>query len=176
MNKMMKSIIWIFVFILVSSLAGCESKEEMQQNQNLSPQQTLNPPQQQPKVIERQQNIDPKIAEEVLAVVYENLDATKAEDKKRVMATIHKESPQYNSTVQGLDFVFVNYDLDLNLEKTEVIKLSESEAQVYYIQTIKSVRGAGFMNKRDEGIHHLKKQDGNWKIFQTENISTTPIK
>jgi uncharacterized lipoprotein YehR (DUF1307 family) len=175
MNKMMKSIIWIFVFVLALTLVGCDSKEEVQQKQNLSPPpQTLNPPQQ-PKVIEKQQNIDPKIAEEVLAVVYENLEATKAEDKERVLATIHKDSPQYKSTVQGLDFVFVNYDLDLNLEKTEVIKLSESEAQVYYIQTIKSVSGVGFMNKRDEGIHHLKKQDRNWKIFQTENISTTPI-
>ncbi len=175
MNKIMNSLKMIFIGLILLLSTSCESNKEEQQKPNLPPQQTLSPPQQQQRVIEKQQNINPKIAEEIIAVVYENLEATKQEDKERVLATIHKESPQYSSTVQGLEFVFKNYDLDLNLEKAEVIQVSESEAQVYYVQTIKSVSGAGFMNKRDEGIHHLKKFNGDWKIFRTENISTTPL-
>ncbi|MBT8380445.1 MAG: hypothetical protein KJN64_14595 [Ignavibacteria bacterium] len=172
----MKFIISLIITALFVFSIGCESKKQETQNPNLPPQQTLKPPQQQQRVIQKQQNIDPKIAKEVLAVVYENLEATKAEDKERVLATIHKDSPQYSSTLQGLDFVFVNYDLDLNLEKAEVINLLENDAQVYYVQTIKTVAGTGFMDKRDEGIHHLKKDNAEWKIFRTENINTTPLR
>jgi DNA-binding transcriptional regulator PaaX len=69
----------------------------------------------------------------------------------------------------------MNYDLEFFMEKAEVIEVSEDGAKVYYILITRSVKGQGFLNKRDEGIHHLKKQDGKWKIFQTENISTKPI-
>ena len=172
----MKNLIVIILVVLISISLGCESKnEEKTRTPNLPPQKTLKSPQQQPRVIQKQQEIDPKIAEEVLAIVHENLEATRTEDKERVLATIHKESPQYNSTVQGLDFVFVNYDLEFFLEKAEVLEVAQNDASVYYILTTRSVKGRGFLNKRDEGIHHLKKQDGKWKIFKTENISTTPI-
>jgi hypothetical protein len=164
----------IIVITIILSLLGCESKQETTFEREDQSQEMIPPPP--PKFeIKKQENIDPEIEKEVLAVVNENLEATRVEDKERVLATIHKESPQYNSTVQGLEFVFMNYDLEFFMEKAEVIEVSEDGAKVYYILITRSVKGQGFLNKRDEGIHHLKKQDGNWKIFQTENISTKPI-
>jgi hypothetical protein len=166
----------LILVLLVSISFGCETKkEDKTQNVDLPPLQTLNTPEQDQRVNQKQPNIDPKTDEEVLAVVYENLEGTKAEDKERVLATIHKDSPQYKSTVQGLDFVFTNYDLEFSMEKTEVLEAGENDAKVYYVLTMRSIKGRGFLNKRDEGIHHLKKQDGKWRIFKTENISTVPI-
>ena len=170
----MKNAYLIFVTIILI-LFGCDSKQETSGLKDDQIQETVTPPP--PKVqIKKQENIDPETEKEILAVIYENLEATRAEDKERVLATIHKNSPQYNSTVQGLEFVFANYDLEFFMEKAEVIELSENESKVYYILNTRSVKGRGFLNKSDEGIHHLKKQDGNWRIFRTENISTTPIK
>lgn len=174
----MKFIKMILTAVLILSAVSCKKNEQTKPvttNQNIQQQKNINQSPPPPPVIERQQNIDKKIAEEILAVVYENLNATIAEDSKRVLATIHKDSPQYQSTVQGLEYVFTNYDLEFDLEKTEVIEVTENDAKVHYIQTTRSVRGQGFINKRDEGIHHLKKQDGEWKIFKTENISTVPL-
>lgn len=172
---MMNNLTWILITVLLLLLISCDSKEETQQNQNLPPQQNYTPPPQQ-RIIQKQENIDSTAAEEIIAVIKENLEATKLEDKERVMATIHKDSPQYGSTVQGLEFVFANYDLEFNLEKAEVIEVSESDAKVYYVQTTRAIAGPGFTNKKDEGIHHLKKYKGEWKIFETEYINTIPIR
>ena len=153
MNKL-----YLIIVSILFILTGCESKQESSAEGEGQIQEMISPP---PKVeIKKQQNIDPKAEKEVLAVVNENLEATKAEDKDRVLATIHEQSPQYSSTVQGLEFVFMNYDLEFLMEKAEVIEISENDAKVYYILTTRSVKGRGFLNKRDEGIHHLKKQDG----------------
>jgi len=168
MNKL-----YLIIVSILFILAGCESKQESSAEGDGQIQEMISPP---PKVeIKKQENIDPKAEKEVLAVVNENLAATKAEDKDRVLATIHEQSPQYSSTVQGLEFVFMNYDLEFFMEKAEVIEISENDAKVYYILTTRSVKGRGFLNKRDEGIHHLKKQNGKWRIYRTEIINTTPV-
>jgi len=169
----MKILVLIFFPLLLLTFLSCESRVETPPKSNSDQQQNFTPPP--PPVIEKQQNINPETAKEILAVVYENLEATKVENKQRVLATIHKDSPQYRSTVQGLDFVFANFDLDLVLEKAEVIQVSDTDAQVYYTQITRGVSGQGFQNKQDEGIHHLKKQDGHWKIFRTEYLSTSPV-
>jgi hypothetical protein len=170
---MKKYSIWILLMLLIIVLSGCNSKRETPVERHSQGQDNPPPPRLE---IKKQQNIDTVKEKEVLAVIYENLEATRAEDKERVLATIHKDSPQYNSTVQGLEFVFTNYDLEFFMEKAEVLEIYENDAKVYYILTTRSVKGRGFLNKRDEGFHYLKKQDGSWKIFKTENISTKPIK
>jgi hypothetical protein len=175
MIKMMKNLNWIFIFSVLLIFLGCESKVETMPKKNLPQQQNITPPPQQ-RIIEKQKNIDSTVAKEIIAVIKENLEATEIEDKERVLATIHRDSPQYDSTIRGLDFVLANYDLEFNLEKVEVIEVSESDAKVYYIQTTRAIKGQGFTNKKDEGIHHLKKYKGEWKIFQTEYINTIPIR
>ena len=77
-------------------------------------------------------NIDPKIAAEIIGVIKENIAATQAKDKERVLKTIHKDCPQLRSTIQGMDYVFANFDMVFDLEKIEVIELSGEDAKVYY--------------------------------------------
>lgn len=127
------------------------------------------------KKITKQENIDEKTAEEILAVIYENLDATRSKDKERVLATIHKDSPQRKSTIEGMDFVFSNFDLEYVLEKVEVVEIKGDEAKVYYMQTTRALKGTGFANMRAVGIHYMKKSGNSWKIFKTESMGTEPI-
>jgi hypothetical protein len=105
----------------------------------------------------------------------ENIAATQAKDKARVLKTIHKDCPQLKSTIQGMDFVFANYDMVFNLEEIEVIELSADDAKVYYKQTTRATRGEGYPPTRATGIHLMKKENGKWKIFKTEYLSSEQI-
>jgi len=126
-------------------------------------------------VTTRQDNIDEKIADDILAVIYENLNATKAEDIERVLATLYLDNLERRSTMKGMEFVFANYDLDYVLEEVEVIEITGDEAKVYYIQTTRALQGIGFANMRAEGIHHMKKSGDVWKMLRTENLGSEQI-
>ncbi len=175
-----KNTLKIIVIIILSFfvLTGCEKKREIKHNTETTTVEeknivtTIQPNE---TKINFQDNIDKKIAEEILSVINENLSATSDEDAERVLATIHKDSPQRNSTTQGMDYVFANYDLEYVLEMAEVIEIKGNEAKVHYIQTTRALQGIGFANMRAEGIHHMKKSGNEWKIFKTENIATEQI-
>jgi ketosteroid isomerase-like protein len=170
----MKSVL-IIIISAVTILVSCKLEEK---NETAVPQQGYIPPQhseqtQQP--IQKQQNIDPKVAAELIAVIKENIAATQAEDKERVLKTIHKDCPQRKSTIQGMDYVFKNYDMTYNLEKVEVLEVNGDEAKVYYEQTTRAAKGQEFQPMRSKGIHILKKENGKWKIFKTEYLGNEPI-
>jgi hypothetical protein len=169
----MSSSFKIFFALLLLFLIGCESSQENKETtipRTLPPEQNIPQTNEQPQ-INKQANIDENIAKDILAVIYENIEATKAEDTKRVLSTIHKDSPQRNSTVQGMEYVFKNYDLDYILEEVEVLEITGEDAKVYYVQFTKAIAGQGFSDNRADGIHHMKKENGKWKIYKTENLN-----
>jgi ketosteroid isomerase-like protein len=159
---------FFFLSILFVSFPGCESKNEERILPERKP--TLPPRQQEQKPITKQANIDPKIADEIIAVIRENIEATKVEDLKRVLATIHEDSPQLKSTKEGMQFVFSSYDLDFILEEVKVIELNGDDAKVYYVQFTTNRGGQQFAENRTAGFHFMKKSNGNWKIYKTEPV------
>ena len=177
MSNISKAIILLSILLIIFS--GCDKKKREINHGTEPPTVTNNKTEDKsPKretVIKKQESIDEKIAEEILAVIYENIDATMAEDVERVLATIHENSSQQRSTIQAMEFIFGNYDLEYVLEEVEVIEINGDEAKVYYIQTTRALEGTGFMNMRAVGIHHMKKLGNAWKIFETENISSEQI-
>ena len=173
----MKTAIVILLIASAVLFFSCKSEQEnsttnlKQEKENVLPPETKTP--QQP--IQFEENLDPKIKAELLSVIRENLAATQAEDKERVLKTIHKDCPQMRSTKQGMDYVFANYDMVYNLEQAEVIEVFGDEAKVYYVQTTRAKSGRGFPPSRSTGIHILKKENGIWKIFKTEYLSNEQI-
>ena len=173
----MKQVLIILLLNALLVFNSCKSEEEKIET---TPKQgdtyVLPPQQEQPQqTIQKQENIDPKVAAEIIAVIRENIAATQAKDKERVLKTIHKDCPQLRSTIQGMDFVFANYDMVFELEKIEVIELSGEDAKVYYMQTTRAIRGQGYPPTRATGIHIMKKENGKWKIFKTEYLSSEQI-
>lgn len=156
---------------------GCKSEEQknvrliQQENYFLPPKQEQQQTQNQNKSV-----VDSEDADEIIAVIKENIAATEAEDKKRVLKTMHKDSPQINSTIQGMDFIFDNYDMKFDLEQTKVLEVNGDEAKVYYKQTTRAIKGDGFPPTRITGIHHMKKENGKWKLFKTEYLSNQQIR
>jgi hypothetical protein len=174
MSEEMKSFFLISITILFF-LISCRSEEQKPVPKQMQGQQYVLPPKQQQTPIQKQTGIDPKVAQELIAVIKENIAASEAEDKDRVLKTIHKDSPQYKSTVNGMDFVFANYDMKFDLEQIEVLEVTGDEAKVYYMQITRAIRGEGFASTRATGIHHMKKENGKWKIFKTEYLGNEQI-
>ena len=166
-------IIILITFLLVS--IGCKSEEEKIETTPKQGDTYVLPPQQQQQTIKKQENIDPKIAAELIAVIRENIAATEAKDKDRVLKTLHKDCPQRRSTIQGMEYVFANFDMKFDLEQIEVLEVTGEDAKVYYMQTTRAIRGEGFPPTRASGIHLMKKEDGKWKIFKTEYLTNEQI-
>ena len=136
----MKPILLFFFMTGILVLISCNPDNQKNEPKQINKQQNILPPNTQQQPITWQENIDPKVAAEIIAVVRENLDATKVKNKDRVLKTIHKNSPQLRSTIQGMDYVFANFDMEFNLEKVEVTEVSGDSAKVYYVQTTKAIR------------------------------------
>ncbi|MDZ7626327.1 MAG: hypothetical protein U5J96_18015 [Ignavibacteriaceae bacterium] len=173
----MKPGLIIFLLIALLVFSGCKSEEQKNEPKQMQGQQYVLPPQQEqpPQTIQKQENIDPKIAAELIAVIRENIAATEAKDKDRVLKTIHKDCPQLRSTIQGMDYVFANFDMKFDLEQIEVLEVSDEDAKIYYMQTTRAISGQGYPPTRASGIHLMKKEDGKWKIFKTEYLTNEQI-
>ena len=172
----MKSVLVLLLGTL-TILYSCKS-EEKNDKINLQEMQNYMPPtisEQKEQSIQKQANIDSKVAAEIIAVVKENLAATQAKDKDRVLKTLHKDCPQRQSTIRGMDYIFKNYDMMYDLKKAEVIEINGDEAKVYYEQTTREAKGREFQPMLSKGIHILKKENGKWKIFKTEYLGNEPI-
>jgi len=173
----MKFSLIILSLTLVIFFSSCKSEEKKIEPKQMQDQQHVLPPktQEPPQTIQKQENIDTKVSAEIIAVIKENIAATEAKDKERVINTISKDSPQLQSTINGMDYVFANFDMKFELEKVEVIELNGDEAKVYYIQTTQAIRGEGFAPTRASGVHQMKKENGKWKIFKTEYLTNEPM-
>lgn len=166
----------IFSILSLNLIVGCESSTERKPvtTQQPPPVNSQNqPPPQDQLPIEKQENINPKVAEKIVAVIKENLDANEKEDKNRVLNTIHKDSPQRKSTINGMNFIFPQYDLHFRLDKIEVLRVDGDRAIVYFKQTTIPVGNSpGISANTATGLHYMEKEGKHWKLFKTEFIST----
>ena len=109
---------------------------------------------------------DPRRA--ITAVVFENIAAHNAEDIDRYMATVHSDFPNFRGMRRTLKEMYDMYDLRATLRGVKVIEVSKNKARVSFVLTTKKVRGPAFKNNRVEGVFILRKDDGDWKLFDQE--------
>lgn len=102
---------------------------------------------------------------DVLAAIYENLDAANAEDIEGYMATVHPDSPYYVSTRPTMENLFATYDLYFNLIEVEIIEQTETEARVRYIQETTRLGGAPFDDIRVTGVYIMRLDGDEWKFY-----------
>lgn len=105
-------------------------------------------------------------AEDVKAVVEENMTATQNEDMDRMMNTIHQQSPSYQATRQQVAPLFQQYDLTYELNDYEFVGMTGEFAVVKVRQTTRKVGGtAAFNNNELELLQAFKKEGGQWKFW-----------
>ncbi|WP_067725014.1 hypothetical protein [Oceanobacillus damuensis] len=105
--------------------------------------------------------------EKLVAAIEENMEALVTGDYEKYRDTVHKESPLYDLTGETIDQLS-DYQLDMKLTDVFVDEKTEEEATVSFTQTTMKVEGPAFQNNETAGVHLLKPENGEWKIFHTE--------
>ncbi|MFA9558154.1 hypothetical protein ACERII_12660 [Evansella sp. AB-rgal1] len=106
--------------------------------------------------------------EKIIEEVYKNLEAAQQADLDGYMATLHTDSPYYESTRISMEEIFSIYELDYVIEEIEVMEISEQVAKVWLIQTTTKISGPDFNDNQIEIVNIMRKQGDEWKIYETE--------
>lgn len=106
--------------------------------------------------------------DQMLQVVKDNMLAANNKNVDEYMATIHVESPLYQSTRDTMIEIFSLYDLEFSFVEIEVIDVSGDTGEVRFIQTTRKIKGPEFNDNQVEGINTMKKYNDEWKIYHTE--------
>lgn len=106
--------------------------------------------------------------EQMIQVVKDNLLAANNKKIDDYMATVHVESPLYQSTRDTMLEIYRVYDLEYSFVEIEVIDVSGDTGVVWFIQTTRKIKGPEFNDNQIEGIHTMKKYNDEWKIYETE--------
>ena len=105
------------------------------------------------------------------SVINANIDFMNLEDLEGAMSTIHPDSPLFENTKNVMKQLFAMYDLIYKIEKLEVVKNDNNEAEVNFVQLTTKISGPEFRNNRISGKHILKKYKDSWKIFATQTTN-----
>lgn len=115
-------------------------------------------------------------ADQILAVLNDNLKYTNEENLDAVISTIGGTDALLKQTKEVYKQLFAAYDLAFTLDKTKIIHYGDGEAAIYTVQTTKKVKGPEFQDHTSEVVHTIKKDaDGKWKITQSSVISVEPL-
>ncbi len=114
-----------------------------------------------------------KADEEALrTVIQKNLKALQDENLEDYLSTLHPESPGYAKMELLCPRIFEIYELKHDLVNTEVLNISDNEARVRTTQEARRISGPeNYKDSRSITVHTLKKYEGEWKLFKTEDES-----
>ena len=110
--------------------------------------------------------------EALKAVMVNNVTALQEENVEKYMATLHPESPGYAKMELLCPQIFQIYDLAHKLIDIEVLSVSSGEAKVRTVQEARRLSGPeNYRHNRSTMVHTLKKYQGEWKLFQSDQES-----
>jgi hypothetical protein len=110
--------------------------------------------------------------EALKAVMVNNVTALQEENVEKYMATLHPESPGYAKMELLCPQIFQIYDLAHKLIDIEVLTVSSGEAKVRTVQEARRLSGPeNYRHNRSTMVHTLKKYQGEWKLFQSDQES-----
>lgn len=107
-------------------------------------------------------------ADELFNVLYRNARAANDENVAGYMATIHPDSPAYQSTESSLKELFSVYELEFLFTDLRVTNLGSSEARIHFTLSTRRLRGPAFRDNVVIGTMILRIDNGEWKIYNQE--------
>ncbi|MGJ9458534.1 hypothetical protein [Oceanobacillus sp. CF4.6] len=162
MKKLGRFGISTILFIFISFVfSACSEDESIQESSDKSVRAEMEE--------DTEEDLQENLPEdEVLFTVIENnVNALTNGNQNEYKNTVHSESPVYDQTVDTMKQLSP-YQLDMELSGLSVEEKTEEEARVSFTQTTIKMEGSEFQNNKTSGIHVLKNENGNWKIYQTE--------
>ena len=113
-----------------------------------------------------ERDIDAGLKKSIEDVIVAYVEASENEDLEALLDTIDPESPIYWILLDLMEFQFLDYDLDYDLEQINVLGVTGADSYVYTVITQKVIDDSFSDATRAKEIYHLKKQaDGSWKIY-----------
>lgn len=113
----------------------------------------------------------PNVQDEVLEVIYEHVAAHNAEDIDKYVATIHSAFGDQESLRDSIEQMYDTYDLETVIRDVEVLEASESVARVSFVLITRKVRGPVFLDNRVDGVFTLRREEGDWKLYDQEIVN-----
>lgn len=105
----------------------------------------------------------------IKAVLYNSVKSLQQESLEGYLDTVHPESPGYAKMKTVCPEIFKMYDLEHELVDVKVLDITGNEARVQTMQVARRLAGPeNFRNNRSTSIHTLKKYQGQWKVYETE--------
>ena len=109
-------------------------------------------------------------------VVRRNVRFLQEKKIDEMMETIHPQSPAFAPTRVSVTDLMKEYDLKCELTSLDVIGAKKEEVRVRFEQTTERKIGEVIEPRtRLTGVHVLRKDGAEWKIFDTEIISADVI-
>jgi hypothetical protein len=104
-------------------------------------------------------------SENPMAVIFENIRASNAENVAHYMSTIHSKSPSYQTTKSMTQEAFSLFDLSYKVSGLKIINQTKKEVVVAFTLTTRKIRGPNFRDNRINGEMILRQEAGKWKIY-----------
>ena len=108
----------------------------------------------------------------VTAVIYANIRAANSKNFDAYMATIHSDSPVYDTTARELKNAFSDeFTLSYWVSDVYIIDQTSNRATAHFVLTTRLKSGPiNFRDNRVEGEMQLRKENGAWKIYNQDVI------
>ena len=112
------------------------------------------------------------LPEEITAVIFKNIRASNAKDFDGYMATIHSNSPGYNTTKETIQAAFSDqFNLSYRVSDVYLIEQGRNKAVAHFVLTTRLASGSiAFRDNQVTGEMTLRKEDGIWKIYDQKII------
>ena len=92
--------------------------------------------------------------------------AVKREDLSNYLSFFEYENYEiYQQDRQTSQWLFDRYDLELTVNKIDIVKLDRDRAEVRTIVTYKKIRGPQYRDNQQTALFFLRKVDGRWKVY-----------
>jgi hypothetical protein len=112
--------------------------------------------------------IESRQQDEIVAAVRANIDAVNSRDLNAVIAAIHPESPGLRDMKNTAEDLFKKFELRSTLKEIAIESVAGDEAKVRFSQMTEKLSGPGFQDNRVDGVHTLRRHNGEWKLYSTE--------
>jgi hypothetical protein len=108
-------------------------------------------------------------AQRAIETVRRNLAAMQNGTPEEVLATIHPQSGVYGKTRKVLTDIAKKFKLRYDLQAVSVVSVEPEEIRIRFEQVTEKISGtASFRKNRVRGVHTLKPDGQQWKIWSTK--------
>ncbi len=108
----------------------------------------------------------------IKSLVDEQFRCFEEKDWEGYVKTIDLPDEEFEANVEAATAMFSQFDLEITVEKMEIVKVEGDKAEVRIVQVTKNKNDANFRDNKLTALHKLVKKDGKWFFSESEIENT----